>query len=32
MEKSQKVELLEKRFTALEENMEELGKEINDLR
>lgn len=32
MEKSQKVELLEKRFTALEENMEELGKEINDLK
>lgn len=32
MEKSQKVELLEKRFTALEENMEELRKEINDLK
>lgn len=32
IKKSQKVELLEKRFTALEENMEELRKEINDLK
>lgn len=32
MEKSQKVELLEKRVTALEENSEELRKEINDLK
>lgn len=32
MEKSQKIELLEKRFTAVDENMEELRKEINDLK
>lgn len=32
MEKSQNLELLEKRVTALEENSEELRKEINDLK